>query len=82
VVKEQADHAGLKAVLISTSDIPDEGAFAADWVLVTANDKFLALPEVSAASAEIAPRPGLRLWTDDYSSLLPIFNLGSKHEQQ
>jgi spermidine synthase len=82
VVKEQADHAGLKAVLISTSDIPEEGAFAADWVLVTANDKFLALPEVSGASAEIAPRPGLRLWTDDYSSLLPIFNLGGKHEQQ
>jgi spermidine synthase len=82
VVKEQAEHAGLKAVLISTSDIPDEGAFAADWVLVTANDKFLALPEVSAASAEIAPRAGLRLWTDDYSSLLPIFNLGGKHEQQ
>jgi spermidine synthase len=82
VVKEQADHAGLKAVLISTSDIPDEGAFAADWVLVTANDKFLALPEVSAASAEIIPRPGLRLWTDDYSSLLPVFNLGGKHEQQ
>jgi spermidine synthase len=82
VVKAQADHAGLKAVLISTSDIPDEGAFAADWVLVTGNDKFLALPDVSAASAEIAPRPGLRLWTDDYSSLLPIFNIGGKHEQQ
>jgi spermidine synthase len=82
VVKAQADHAGLKAVLISTSDIPDEGAFAADWVLVTANDMFLALPEVSAASAEITPRPGLRLWTDDYSSLLPIFNIGGKHEQQ
>jgi spermidine synthase len=82
VVKEQADHAGLNAVLISTSDIPEEGAFAADWVLVTANDKFLALPEVSAASAEIASRAGLRLWTDDYSSLLPIFNLGGKHDQQ
>jgi spermidine synthase len=82
VVKQQADHAGLKAVLISTSDNPDEGAFAADWVLVTANDKFLALPEISAASAEISPRAGLRLWTDDYSSLVPILNLRKRKEEE
>jgi hypothetical protein len=44
-------------------------------VLVTANEKFLALPEIANASAKIEPKPGLRLWTDDYSSLLPILNL-------
>lgn len=74
VVKQQADHAGLKAVTVSTPDNNETGAFAAEWVLVTADEKFLSLPEVSAAGAEIAPRPDLRLWTDDYSSLLPIFN--------
>jgi hypothetical protein len=42
---------------------------------VTANEKFLALPEIADASAKIEPKPGLRLWTDDYSSLLPILNL-------
>ncbi len=82
VVKAQADHAGLRAVIISTPDNPDEGAFAADWVLVTANEKFLAIRKVSDASAEIFPRPGLRLWTDDYSSLLPILNLGSGKQSQ
>jgi SAM-dependent methyltransferase len=74
VVKQEADHAGLKAVIVSTTDDADEGSFASDWVLVTANEQFLALPEVDSASAYITPRPDLRLWTDDYSSLLPIFN--------
>ncbi|HEX3584381.1 MAG TPA: fused MFS/spermidine synthase [Candidatus Angelobacter sp.] len=75
VVQEQADHAGLHAVLVSTEDDDDTGAFSSDWVLVTANEKFLALPEIANASAKIEPKPGLRLWTDDYSSLLPILNL-------
>lgn len=75
VVQAQADHAGLHAVLVSTEDNDDTGAFSSDWVLVTANEKFLALPEIADASAKIDLKPGLRLWTDDYSSLLPILNL-------
>ncbi|HEV7674078.1 MAG TPA: fused MFS/spermidine synthase [Candidatus Angelobacter sp.] len=75
VVHEQADHAGLHAVMVSTADNNDTGAFSSDWVLVTANEKFLALPEIADAGAKIEPRPGLQLWTDDYSSLLPILNL-------
>ncbi len=39
VVKAQADHAGLHAVLVSTADDDDTGAFSSDWVLVTANEK-------------------------------------------
>jgi len=75
VVQAQADHAGLHAVLVTTEDNDDTGAFSSDWVLVTANEKFLALPEIADASAKIQLKPGLRLWTDDYSSLLPILNL-------
>jgi spermidine synthase len=75
VVLAQADHAGLHAVMVSTADNDDTGAFSSDWVLVTANEKFLALPEIASASVKIEPKPGLRLWTDDYSSLLPILNL-------
>jgi hypothetical protein len=74
-VQAQADHAGLHAVLVTTEDNDDTGAFSSDWVLVTANEKFLALPEVADASAKIDLKPGLGLWTDDYSSLLPILNL-------
>jgi spermidine synthase len=75
VVQEQADHAGLHAVMVSTEDDDDTGAYSSDWVLVTANQKFLELPEIANASEKIEPKPGLRLWTDDYSSLLPILNL-------
>jgi spermidine synthase len=75
VVQEQADHAGLHAVMVSTADDDDTGAYSSDWVLVTANEKFLALPEIADTSAKIEPQPGLRLWTDDYSSLLSILNL-------
>jgi SAM-dependent methyltransferase len=75
VVQEEADHAGLQAVMVSTEDDDDTGAFSSDWVLVTANQKFLELPEIANASEKIEPKPGLRLWTDDYSSLLPILNL-------
>jgi len=74
VVQEEADHAGLHAVLVSTADNDDTGAFSSDWVLVTANEKFLALPEIADASAKIDLKPGLGLWTDDYSSLLLILN--------
>jgi spermidine synthase len=83
VVQQQAAHAGLRAVIVSTPDNSDTGAYAADWVLVTSDEKFLALPEVSAASAEIPSRRDLRLWTDDYSSLLPILNFSgaAKREQ-
>jgi len=31
---------------------------------------------VAAASTRIASRPDLRVWTDDYSSLLPVLRLG------
>jgi spermidine synthase len=74
VVQAQADHAGLHAVIVSSPEDDETGAFSADWVLVTSDEKFLALPNVSEAAAEIARRPDLRLWTDDYSSLLPILN--------
>ena len=84
VLKQQADHAGLRAVRVSSPDNPDEGAFAADWILVTANDDFLAIPEVSVLTKQISLRPDLRLWTDDYSSLLPILSVngGTRHQNQ
>jgi spermidine synthase len=82
VVKQQADHAGLKSVIVSSPEDADAGAFAADWVLVTTDEKFLAIRVVAASSAHIDPRPGLRLWTDDYSSLVPILNLGGSSKDK
>jgi hypothetical protein len=81
VVAQEAEHAGLSAVIISNPE-DEYGGYAADWVLVTANRDFLALRKVSDAAAEIEPKPGLRLWTDDYSSLWPIVKWRIKKEPE
>jgi hypothetical protein len=39
---------------------------------VTDNGGFLALPEVAAATRPTEQRAGLRVWTDDYSTLLAL----------
>jgi spermidine synthase len=72
VVKQQADRAGLEARLVTTSDDDDVAEFGADWVLVTANQDFLSQKSFAEASALIPAKPGLRLWTDDYNSVLPL----------
>lgn len=72
VVFEQAEYTGLGALLIESEDDPDIGVFSSDWVLVTANQDFLDSPVVANAGKQIDSLPGLRLWTDDYNSLLPI----------
>jgi hypothetical protein len=45
-------------------------------VLVSADAGFFAKPGVAAAVTPIQGQAGLRVWTDDYSSLLPVLRLG------
>ena len=75
VVKQLADHAGMKSVLISSADDDKIDVFSADWVLVTNNEEFLARPELRADREDIVVPSRLRRWTDDYNSLLPILRL-------
>ena len=75
VVEEQAEHAGLQAILVSSDDDEEHGADKADWVLVTANQDFLSQPEIQKAGVKVQRLPRLRLWTDDYTSLLPVLRL-------
>jgi len=41
-------------------------------VLLSDNVAFFTQPKVAAASRPAVFKPGLRLWTDDFSSLLPL----------
>ncbi|HET9837722.1 MAG TPA: fused MFS/spermidine synthase, partial [Candidatus Angelobacter sp.] len=82
VVAQQAEHAGLSAVMVSSAEDEYTGGYAADWVLVTSNREFLELPKISQAAEKISPKPGLRLWTDDYSSLWPIMKWTRKKEEE
>ena len=72
VVQLLAEHAGMKAVLISNPDDTTIDVFASDWVVVTNNDDLLTVLEKSKDKEDITVPGGLRRWTDDYNSLLPI----------
>jgi spermidine synthase len=71
-----ADAEGMQARVVESMDVPAEGAYRATWVLVSGDAGFFASPGVSGVAMEIERQPGLRLWTDDYSSLLPVLRLG------
>lgn len=71
-----ADAEGMQARVVESFEVPAEGAYRATWVLVSADPSFFAKPGMQAATARITRRTGLRVWTDDYSSLLPVLHLG------
>jgi hypothetical protein len=67
-----AQASGMKARLVQTQAREDRGEFRANWVLVTDREDFFRQPEIATVARAIPLQPGLRVWTDDYSSLLPI----------
>jgi len=71
-----ADEQGMQARLVESYAVPAEGSYRATWVLATANNSFFSIPGVHAAAIPISRRQDLRVWTDDYSSLLPVMRLG------
>lgn len=72
VLAREAQHAGMHAVTIHSAGDEGRGIFAAEWVLLTNNERFLAQPEVAHAAVPSVTRGNIGLWTDDYSSVLPI----------
>ncbi len=72
VVQQEAEHAGLQSALVSAETDTLHDGYSSDWVLVTANAAFMKDSAVAAAAEAIDVPKGLRLWTDDYNSLLPI----------
>jgi hypothetical protein len=60
----------------ATAPKDDRGEFRSEWVLMTADPTFFNQHEISFSADRIPTMPGLRLWTDDYSSLLPLLQLG------
>jgi hypothetical protein len=63
----------MQAKIFDTPSVDARDEFRSTWVLVSASPTFFTLPDVAAIASPITPIPGLRAWTDDYSSLLPIF---------
>ncbi|HTX76686.1 MAG TPA: fused MFS/spermidine synthase [Terracidiphilus sp.] len=77
-IAELAASAGMQARLVSSVVDPNDytsgspGEFSATWVLVTDNAAFFNQPIVAEHARPIKLPPGMRVWTDDYSALLPV----------
>jgi len=70
LVEKLAEAEGMKAILIS--DEPTEDIYSGtEYVLVTANPKFIADPRFADA-VKIEPIPGLKIWTDDFNNLFDV----------
>ena len=67
-----AASAGMQARRIFTHSTQQPGEFTSSWMLVTADPDFFAQPELSAVARLPESRPDLKVWTDDYSALLPL----------
>jgi hypothetical protein len=72
VVAAIAKDAGLYALSVHSHGDEQNGLYFADWILVTTNQAFLSQPEVVNNAYPTPLRADLRLWTDNYSSLLPL----------
>ena len=72
VLAREAQQAGMHAVTIHSAGDDSHGIFVADWVLMTNNKQFLTRPEIARVAHPSIVRRDVNLWTDDYSSILPI----------
>ncbi len=78
VVQQEANYAGLHTALIATDDDDTRHEYGSAWVLVTRDQALLAQPMVRNIASAIQTSKGLRLWTDDYNSLLPLLRWGEQ----
>ncbi len=69
-----AASAGLEARHVHSLANERRGEYTATWMLVTADPNFFLQPELVAHAFGPDTRPGVRLWTDDYSALLPVLS--------
>lgn len=82
VVQQEAEHAGMKTAFIISPENEDTATYSSDWVLVTDNQELLSRNEIVDAQQSIVVPPGLRLWTDDYNSLLPVLKKSESTEEK
>lgn len=67
-----AKEAGMEARRVSSLANDNRGEFTATWMLLTNNPDFFAQPQVAGQIHIPAEDARVHLWTDDYSSLLPL----------
>jgi SAM-dependent methyltransferase len=78
VVSGIAADAGLRAVSVHSHGDERTGLYYADWILVTANQAFLDQPEIINNGFSTPLQEGVRVWTDNYSSVFPLLKWQSR----
>ncbi len=63
---------GLPGVFIASSDDKEPLSAISAWVLFSKDARFFNALGIASVSRALRPRPGIRLWTDDYSNLFQI----------
>lgn len=76
VVGRLAQAEGMRARMVDSPGREDRGEFAARWVLLGEDDTLFGRREFAWAAQPVPEGPRVRVWTDDYSSLLPIVRWG------
>ena len=77
-IAQLAASANMTARVVDSPLDESLGAYRSTWVLVSNNTAFFDHVDVAAMALPVDPIPGLRTWTDNYSSLLPIIRF-SRH---
>lgn len=72
VVERIATALGKATLQVETEEDEGESCFSSTWILVAANKEVFAQPTLVSAGKPVEPKPALRVWTDDYSSLLSV----------
>jgi hypothetical protein len=68
-----ADHLRLKHAFIKTDQDDNIGGFAASWILLSRNPAFFQMPEIkSNMHGQLGEASEIRVWTDDFSNLVPL----------
>jgi SAM-dependent methyltransferase len=71
VVAGLAEAQGMHAAMVY-DDTDDGMTSVSDWILVTDDPKSLEMPQISDVSVPVAPRPGIKLWTDDFNNIVQV----------
>jgi hypothetical protein len=64
----------MQAMRVTTPANDQRGEFTATWMLLSNNGGFFQQPEVARVARQPEQLAGLRPWTDDFSSLLPVLH--------
>jgi spermidine synthase len=70
VVEKLANTLGRRALLVSADSDESRKIYRSKWALLS--QTVLTSPALQEAAEDLAARPGLRIWTDEYNNLFQI----------